>query len=48
MKGVQELRQELVNYLNQKGLDAVPAWREEKRQRPDKATVAVSPRGAGG
>lgn len=45
MKGVQELRQELVNYLNQKGLDAVPAWREEKRQRPDKATVAVSLRG---
>lgn len=45
MKGVQELRQELVSYLKQKGLDAVPAWREEKRQRLGKATAAVSLRG---
>lgn len=45
MKGVEELRQELVSYLKEKGLKAVLAWGEEKRQRPDRATVAVSLRG---
>ena len=45
MKGVQELRQELAGYLTEHGLEAVPAWREEKRQRMGNAVAAVSLRG---
>ena len=45
MKGVEELRRELVGCLKEKGLKAVLAWGEEKRQRPDRATAAVSLRG---
>ena len=45
MKGVQELRQELAGYLTQHGLEAMPAWGEEKRQRLGKAVAAVSLRG---
>lgn len=45
MKGVQELRRELAGYLTEQGLEAVPAWGEEKRQRMGKAVAAVSLRG---
>lgn len=45
MKGVQELRQELAKYLTGQGLEAVPAWGEEKRQRLGTAVAAVSLRG---
>lgn len=45
MKGVQELRQELAGYLTEHGLEALPAWGEEKRQRMGHAVAAVSLRG---
>lgn len=45
MKGLQELRQALADYLCRQGLEAVTAWGPEKRQRPGGAVAAVSLRG---
>ena len=42
MKGVQELRQRLAQHLEGKGLEAVTAWGEVRRQRPGGAVAAVS------
>lgn len=42
MKGVQELGRKLAEYLESKGLDAVTAWGEGKRLRPERVIAAVS------
>lgn len=45
MKGVQELRRALAEYLEGKGLEAVTAWGEGRRPRPGGVIAAVSLRG---
>lgn len=42
MKGAQELRQALCAYLKDQGLNAVTAWDDKPRKRPDGAVAAVS------
>lgn len=45
MRGIQELRQSLADYLREKGLAAVTAWSQEGRGPAGKAVAAVSLRG---
>jgi hypothetical protein len=45
MKGTQELRQSLAEYLEGQGLSAVTAWEETRRLRPGGVVAAVSLRG---
>lgn len=45
MRGVQEMRKRLAEYLEANGLPAVTAWGPERRMRPGAAVAAVSLRG---